>query len=350
MQGQGGRRGSNLIPPGALGRSAGRTSDEVAAAVTTAVSKAGREISMILRDRARIRLWLGFIAREDLRMFDPTKLLGELLENQASPAAAGRLDAAAGSSGLTAAGNPLQQLLAGLGGGASSPGASGTGGSGFGGMLGSLIGVAQQAVGSTAQQVQSNNPMAVGGLGALAGALLGGGKGAVGGGVMAVLGSLAYSALQRASQPATPAAAGTGGAAPTGNGAGAAVGDVMTAGTEDIHATATLLLRAMISAAKADGSIDQQEMDRILGKLKDAGSDPEARDFVLAEMRRPLDIDGLVAEVKTPQQAVQVYAASLLAIDVDSPAEKDYLARLAQALRLPPQAAEHIHDSLGVSV
>jgi uncharacterized membrane protein YebE (DUF533 family) len=191
--------------------------------------------------------------------------------------------------------------------------------------------------------------MAVGGLGALAGALLGGGKGAVGGGMMAVLGSLAFSALQRASQPTTPGAAAAG-AAPGGNGAGDAVGDVMTAGTEDVHATATLLLRAMISAAKADGSIDQQEMDRILGKLKDAGSDPEARDFVLSEMRRPLDIDGLVADVKTPQQAAQVYAASLLAIDVDTPAEKDYLARLAQALRLPPQAAQHIHDSLGVSV
>jgi uncharacterized membrane protein YebE (DUF533 family) len=214
-------------------------------------------------------------------------------------------------------------------------------GGGFGDMLGGLIGMAQRAVGTTSQQVQSNNPLAVGGLGALAGALLGGGKGAVGGGVMAVLGSLAYSALQRPTQQVAPDATPAGAS-------DAPVGDAMTAGTEDLHGTATLLLRAMISAAKADGSIDQKEMDRILGALGKAGSEPEARDFVLTQMRAPLDINGLVADVKTPQQAAQVYAASLLAIDVDTPAEKDYLARLAQALKLPPEATHHIHDSLRV--
>ena len=110
------------------------------------------------------------------------------------------------------------------------------------------------------------------------------------------------------------------------------------------------MLRAMISAAKADGQIDQGEMERILGKLSEAGSDPEARDFVLSEMRGPLDLDRLVAGVRTPQQAAQVYAASLLAIDVDTPAEKDYLDRLAQALNLPPQATAHMHGALGVQV
>jgi uncharacterized membrane protein YebE (DUF533 family) len=106
----------------------------------------------------------------------------------------------------------------------------------------------------------------------------------------------------------------------------------------------------MISAAKADGQIDQGELDRILSKLSEVGSEPEARDFVLSEMRGPLDIDRLVADVKTSQQAAQVYGASLLAIDVDTPAEKAYLGRLAQALGLPPQVTEHIHASLGVPV
>ena len=157
---------------------------------------------------------------------------------------------------------------------------------------------------------------------------------------MAVLGSLAYSALQRASQPVTAnmATAGTG---------GAPVSQVISGASEDVQGTATLLLRAMISAAKADGQIDQGEMDRILGKLSEAGSEPEARDFVLSEMRGPLDLDRLVAEVKTPQQAAQVYAASLLAIDVDTLAEKAYLGRLAQALSLPPQVTGHIHDLSG---
>lgn len=276
-------------------------------------------------------------------MFDPMKLLGELMENQASPAAASRLDTALGRGGLSAPDSPLQQLLGSLGGGAG-PGrlaSPGDGSSGLGGLMGNLLGAAQRAASTTTQQVQANNPVAIGGLGALAGTLLGGGKGAIGGGVMAVLGSLAYSALQRASQPAAAnmVSAGTG---------GAPVSQVISGSSEDVRGTATLLLRAMISAAKADGQIDQGEMDRILGKLSEAGSDSEARDFVLSEMRGPVDLDRLVAEVKTPQQAAQVYAASLLAIDVDTSAEKAYLGRLAQALSLPPQVTAHIHDSLGV--
>jgi uncharacterized membrane protein YebE (DUF533 family) len=44
-------------------------------------------------------------------------------------------------------------------------------------------------------------------------------------------------------------------------------------------------------------------------------------------------LDGLL-EVPNPQTAVEVYASSLLAIEVDTPAERDYLRRLAQGLGL----------------
>src|SRR5215472_9936499 len=52
------------------------------------------------------------------RMFDPMKLLGEMMDSQASPTAAGRLDAALDSGGLSAPGSPLGQILQGLSGGA----------------------------------------------------------------------------------------------------------------------------------------------------------------------------------------------------------------------------------------
>jgi len=44
--------------------------------------------------------------------------------------------------------------------------------------------------------------------------------------------------------------------------------------------------------------------------------------------------------------AVEVYAASLMAITVDSQAERDYLARLAAALRLPPDAVALVQARL----
>jgi uncharacterized membrane protein YebE (DUF533 family) len=64
-------------------------------------------------------------------------------------------------------------------------------------------------------------------------------------------------------------------------------------------------------------------------------------------MSRPVDVAGLAAAAHDPQEAAEIYAASLLAITVDSQAERDYLARLAVALRLPPEAVTHIQAKLG---
>jgi uncharacterized membrane protein YebE (DUF533 family) len=165
-----------------------------------------------------------------------------------------------------------------------------------------------------------------------------GAPGAIGGGLLAALGSVAFSALQKSGQ--TPSAA----ANPT-------LGPPLGLDThEDVQSTATLLLRAMINAAKADGQIDQKELERILGKLQEVGSDASARDFVISELGKPLDINGLVSAVKSPHQAVQVYAASLLAIDVDTPAETKYLAQLAQALKLGPDVVTQINGAMAVKV
>ena len=63
-------------------------------------------------------------------------------------------------------------------------------------------------------------------------------------------------------------------------------------------------------------------------------------------MRRPIDIASLVRDVTTPQEASEVYAASLMAIELDTEAERDYMAR---ALRLPGPVVAQIHSALGVS-
>jgi uncharacterized membrane protein YebE (DUF533 family) len=272
-------------------------------------------------------------------MFDAAKLLGQLIDHTTSPAASGRLSGALAQSGPAGAIGAPQSPAAG-----SVPATGGDSG-GLGSLLSLLASQAQQALGTARQEVQSNNPLAIGGLGALAGSLLGGGKGAIGGGLLAALGSVAFSALQNSGQAAQAA---TASAAPLGANPGANPLGLDT--QEDVQSTATLLLRAMINAAKADGQIDQKEMERILGKLQEVGSDASARDFVISEMGKPLDLNGLVAAVKSPHQAVQVYAASLLAIDVDTPAETKYLAQLAQALKLGPEVVGQINGAMGVKV
>lgn len=94
------------------------------------------------------------------------------------------------------------------------------------------------------------------------------------------------------------------------------------------------LLRAMIAAAKADGHINGKEQQAIFAKLDELSLDTDAKAFVIDELRKPLDIDAVVAGATSPEVAAEIYAASLLAVDADDPAEQAYLAMLAARLKL----------------
>jgi uncharacterized membrane protein YebE (DUF533 family) len=202
------------------------------------------------------------------------------------------------------------------------------GAGGLGGMLGDVLGSL------------GNNKAALGGLGALAGALLGGGKssarGAVGGGGLAMLASLAFSALKKAGQ--APAQAPR-----------ALLEPQTPLEQQALEDDAEIIVKAMINAAKADGKIDQKEIERIVGKLDDDGLTQEEKDFFVTEANKPLDLDGVVASAgNQPEQAAQIYAASLLAIEVDTRAEQAYMQQLASGLGLHPQVASHIERTLGM--
>lgn len=107
---------------------------------------------------------------------------------------------------------------------------------------------------------------------------------------------------------------------------------------------AKLMIRAMIQAAKADGEIDAAERETILSHLKDASDDEVA--FVQAELDAPLDVAGLAAAVNETART-QVYAAALMAITVDSDAEKAYLKALGTALGLDDATVATIHAGAG---
>ena len=109
---------------------------------------------------------------------------------------------------------------------------------------------------------------------------------------------------------------------------------------------ARILITAMVSAAKADGTIDPEERARILGRLAERGAGDAERAFLEEEMARPLDMERLISQVHDPGLAAEVYAASLLAIDPDTPAEKAYLAMLAARLNLDPGMIRELESRL----
>ena len=273
-------------------------------------------------------------------MFDAKSLLGALLQAGPSRATDRRVRHALQEPSL---GNSLGGLL---GGGA----ASGTGGAVRPGGTGGLAGLAESFLGGGAGRSGGNRNLAMGALAALAASRLGGRRragmgGMARGGALALLGTLAWSALQNRGQGVAASER-----IATEEDVPMALRETVTPAEEAAaQSQALVLLEAMISAAKADGHIDGGEMERIMNALDEAGADQEAKDFVLYQMKQPVDVEGLVAQASTPELAAEVYAASLLAIQVDSPAERDYLDRLATGLRLDPEARRRLHESVGAA-
>lgn len=195
-----------------------------------------------------------------------------------------------------------------------------------------------------ARLVGGEQNLAVGGIGALAGVLMGsrrglGGaiRGGIGGGAVAMLGLMAYNALKNSGRF-------------PGQSAAPAYREPQTDSERaEMERQSELVLKAMVNAAKGDGRIDESEMSRILGAVQEAGADKTGLDFLRTELGKPLDNAELVAAARgRPELAAQLYAASLLAIEVDTPAERDYLAQLAAALELAPEVTEQLHQGAGV--
>jgi uncharacterized membrane protein YebE (DUF533 family) len=107
-----------------------------------------------------------------------------------------------------------------------------------------------------------------------------------------------------------------------------------------------LLLKAMINAAKADGNIDTHESSKIFAEINRLGLGAEEKALLMEEYARPVDLSSLVAEVKTPEQAVEVYAVSVMVIDEQNPQETHYLQNLASTLGLDPALVEEIHQTV----
>lgn len=114
----------------------------------------------------------------------------------------------------------------------------------------------------------------------------------------------------------------------------------------DKEAIAALMLRFMIQAAKSDGNLDDAEREKLIGQLGDEVDSQEAT-FVQAEMKAPFDVNALVAQVLNGM-GPQVYAMSVIAINLDSQVEAQYLHKLAQGLRLSVDTINDVHAQLGV--
>lgn len=278
-------------------------------------------------------------------------ILGQILQQGMSGSSRSRLDQSMGQSGLGGIPGLGDVLGSVLGGGRSQQSSGG----GLGGMLGQVLGGGGSRSGG-------------GGLGDLLGGVLGGARQTGGGGGLGDLLGGGAASRSPAQQP------GASRSNPLNNAGVAILATIAMAAlknwtsnrakgvsltpqetaqaAEEFAAMSTpeveqLLLLAMINAAKVDGTVDEAEIQRIAGKIGEDGVTAEEKAFVVAELKKPLDLQAMVRAVPNEGVAAQVYGASLLAIDIDTQAELDYLRQLASALRLDSGTVARLHELTG---
>jgi len=167
----------------------------------------------------------------------------------------------------------------------------------------------------------------------------GGGKDLLKYGGLAIFGMIAWKALQnwRAEQ------AGSGKPAPAPDASGFNPQNV-PGGADGLSNT---LVKAMIGATQSDGVVDRDEQSAIVGRLEQSGMSAEDKQAVAASLATPVSLDELVKAAATPEIAAQIYAASVMAVTIDKPAERAYLDKLAAALRIDPGLKANIEATLG---
>ena len=113
---------------------------------------------------------------------------------------------------------------------------------------------------------------------------------------------------------------------------------------QQLNERAVVLIRAMINAAKADGAIDQREQDNIVSRLEPIS--PQEAQFLRDEFSSPLNVHDFAHSVPRGMEQ-EVYSASLMAINLDTNPEAQYLRELAECLRIEPQHCNEIHHHYG---
>lgn len=117
-------------------------------------------------------------------------------------------------------------------------------------------------------------------------------------------------------------------------------------GETDQQNLARALLRAMIAAAKADGHVDAQEQARVFAEMDKLNLRADDKAFVMDELRAKLDVDAVAGAATSPEMAAEIYAASLMAINIDNAAERGYLALLAARLKLDEGLVAHLEQNV----
>ena len=113
-----------------------------------------------------------------------------------------------------------------------------------------------------------------------------------------------------------------------------------------LDASILRMIRLAISAANADGSLNERERAAILQQSAAAG----AADLVEAELRHPQPLTAVVAGIESPDEAATLYVLAFTILRADEQltgAERIYLAQLAHLLQLDADTVTRLERDTG---
>jgi tellurite resistance protein len=114
----------------------------------------------------------------------------------------------------------------------------------------------------------------------------------------------------------------------------------------ELNASVKRMLSLAISAANADGAMNERERAAIVQQATAAGV-PET---ALAELNRPRPLAEIVADVSTPEDAATLYVLAFTILRADervTAVERIYLAQLAHLLRLEEPTVQALEKNVG---
>lgn len=109
------------------------------------------------------------------------------------------------------------------------------------------------------------------------------------------------------------------------------------------------IIRLAVSAAKADGTLNDQERALILARAREAGLEPA----VEAELNQVRPLADIVGGVTDPAMKNELYVLAFTIIRADesvSGAERIYLAQLAHQLGLDPAAVQSLENETATKI
>ncbi|WP_457577786.1 DUF533 domain-containing protein [Desulfomarina sp.] len=94
------------------------------------------------------------------------------------------------------------------------------------------------------------------------------------------------------------------------------------------------MIQVIISAAYADGYVDEDEKKAILDQFGKAELSGKENEFLLEQIHNPKSIDELTENITDPAVCKAMYTLAVRSVPIDTPEERRWFDRFAEALAL----------------